>query len=165
MRICFVCSGNICRSPTAEVVLTALVEAEGLDVEIDSAGTGGWHAGEDMDDRSRRTLEGAGYTPARHTAKQFTPADFAARDLVVALDLGHLRELRRLADRTADPAASRAKLVLLRSFDPTADPNDLDVPDPYYGGPDGFTEVLAQVERAADGLLASLRQQTESPPP
>lgn len=157
MRICFVCSGNICRSPTAETVLRALADEAGLDLDVDSAGTGGWHVGEDMDERARQTLEDAGYRPPRHRAHQFTAADFAARDLVVAIDRGHVRELQQLADRTADPAASRAKIVLLRSFDPTAAPHELDVPDPYYGGGRGFVDVLGQVERACAGLLDAVR--------
>jgi protein-tyrosine phosphatase len=155
VRICFVCSGNICRSPTAEVVLRALAVSAGRSLEIDSAGTGNWHVGQDMDARSRRTMERAGYAVPRHSAKQFTAADFDTRDLVVALDSGHLSALRRLADETDDPVSARARIVSLRSFDPTAGP-DLDVPDPYYGGPDGFVDVLAQIERAAAGLLERL---------
>lgn len=166
--MCFVCSGNICRSPTAEVVLRALAAERDVDVIVDSAGTGGWHAGEDMDPRSRATLVRAGYEPGGHEARKFTAADFAERDLVVALDAGHARALRHLADDADDPQRARESVVLLRSFDPTAG-DDLDVGDPYYGGPDGFTEVLEQVERACAGLLDSLphrvprRQQDESP--
>ena len=129
MRICFVCSGNICRSPTAEAVLRRLAEDAGVPLEIDSAGTGSWHAGDDMDRRSRRTLEAAGYRFARHCAKQFTPADFASRDLVVALDGGHRNVLWWLAAETEDAQAARAKIVMLRSYDPTA-ADELDVPDP-----------------------------------
>ena len=100
-----------------------------------------------MDNRSRVTLEAAGYTFPRHRAKQFTPDDFAERDLVVALDEGHRNVLWWLAAETDDPATNRAKIVMLRSFDPTAG-DELDVPDPYYGGGAGFPEVLDQVERA-----------------
>lgn len=172
VRICFVCSGNICRSPTAEIVLRHLAESRGLadEVQIDSAGTGSWHAGDDMDARSRATLADASYTPARHVAKQFVPDDFARRDVVVALDAGHHNVLWWLAAETRDPAAARAKIVMLRSFDPTVEPgSDLDVPDPYYGRSGGFTEVLAQVERACAGLLdaissGALGQHADSPP-
>ncbi len=154
MRVCFVCSGNICRSPSAEVVFADLVQAAGLDIEVDSAGTGGWHAGEEMDRRSRETLVSAGYRPGAHAAKQFTVPDLAARDVVVALDQGHLRELRRMA-RDED---ERAKIVLLRSFDPSAvAAGELDVDDPYYGGADGFNRVLREIERASRGLLAALQ--------
>lgn len=166
MRVCFVCSGNICRSPTAEVVFGVLAAEAGLDVVVDSAGTGDWHAGDDMDRRSRATLVGGGYAPEVHTAKQFTPTDFADRDLVVALDNGHLRELRRLAAYADDPERAAASIVLLRDFDPTAEPGS-DVADPYYGGTRGFTDVLDQIERASAGLIDHLRaegQQDLTPP-
>jgi low molecular weight protein-tyrosine phosphatase len=177
VRVCFVCSGNICRSPTAEVVLKSLARDAGLEhlVAVDSAGTGDWHAGDDMDARSRATMVDAGYAVASHEAKQFTAAAFATRDLVVALDSGHRRALSWLADEADDPAAARAKIVLLRDFDPELAPGeDPDVADPYYGGPDGFTDVLTQVRRSCAGLLAAieeavatgadLAQQTERPP-
>ena len=144
----------------------ALAEQSGTDVQVDSAGTGNWHAGDDMDRRSRAVLETAGYGFARHTARQFTPDDFAERDLVVALDSGHRDVLWWLAAETDDPEDARAKIVLLRSYDSSADPDDLDVPDPYYGGGTGFDEVLEQIERACAGLVESItaRQQTDSPP-
>jgi len=166
VRVCFVCSGNICRSPTAEVVLAAKLREAGLgEVVVDSAGTGDWHVGEDMDPRSRATLVAHGYDWPRHEAKQFTAADFASRDLVVALDAGHVRRLRDLADDADDPDDARAKIVLLRSYDSSAGAEP-DVLDPYYGDSDGFVEVLRQVEVACAGLLASVRadQQTPSPP-
>jgi protein-tyrosine phosphatase len=159
VRICFVCSGNICRSPTAEVVLQAHLSRAGIaHVEVDSAGTGDWHAGQDMDKRARATLAAAGYEPAEHAAKQFTAADFATRDLVLALDESHLKHLTELAAEADDPESALSSLALFRSYDPTAVASgDLDVPDPYYGGQDGFAEVLAQVERASAGLLGQLR--------
>ena len=159
IRVCFVCSGNICRSPTAEVVLRAQAAAAGLDdrLEIDSAGTGDWHVGAEMDRRSRATLTGAGYRPDPHVARQFTAADLADRDVVVALDREHHTHLERLAAQTPDPAASRATIVMLRVYDPELAPGeDPSIGDPYYGGPDGFTEVLAQIERSCAGLLATL---------
>lgn len=154
-RICFVCSGNICRSPTAEVVTRQLVTAAGLaeQIEVDSAGTGGWHVGDDADGRAIAALRKRGYPIRGHAAKQFRASDFADRDLVVALDSGHLRELRRLAP-TADDAA---KVRLLRSFDPAADLTDLDVPDPYYAGAAEFERVLALVETSCHGLVADIR--------
>jgi protein-tyrosine phosphatase len=178
VRVCFVCSGNICRSPTAEIVLTHLAGERGLAdlVSATSAGTGSWHAGDDMDDRSRRTLLDAGYVVPRHTAKQFRPTDFADHDVVVALDTGHRDVLRWLADEAPDPGAARAKVVLLRAFDPhLASGEDVAVADPYYGGQGGFVEVLEQVERSCAGLLDALEravrtgadapvQQTDSPP-
>lgn len=171
LRVCFVCSGNICRSPTAAVVLNHLAAEAGFAelVAVSSAGIGSWHAGEDMDERSRRVLDDVGYDVPPHVARQFRTADFASHDLVVALDTGHRDALDELARRTADPETSAAKIVLLRSYDPKLRRGDPpDVADPYYGGRHGFLDVLEQVERSCAGLLDALRadlaQQTESPP-
>jgi len=155
MRILFVCMGNICRSPTAEGVMRALLRAEGLDgrIELDSAGTGDWHAGYPPDARAvaaarARAIELDG------AARQVTTEDFERFDLVLAMDRENAREL--LA-RAPDDAA-RAKVRLLREFDPAAvAAGDLDVPDPYYGGPHGFERVLDLVEAASRGLLDELR--------
>jgi protein-tyrosine phosphatase len=151
MRILFVCMGNICRSPTAEGVMRRLVADAGLDVEIDSAGVGGWHAGEPPDRRAtlaagRRgiTLEGA--------ARAITLDDFRHYDLLIALDRSNLRELLAIAP---DEEAAE-KIRLLREFDPSAG-GDLDVPDPYYGGDRGFETVLDMVEAACRGLIDELR--------
>ena len=180
VRVCFVCSGNICRSPTAEVVFNHLAATSGrteLAAGV-SAGTGSWHAGDDMDERSRQTLVEAGYAVPRHVAQQFQPSDFAGCDLVVALDSGHRDVLWWLAAETADAAAARAKIVLLRAFDAELAPGeDPDVADPYYGGRGGFSEVLEQVERSCAALLDAiasavdagagadqLLQQPDSPP-
>ncbi|MER5883854.1 low molecular weight protein-tyrosine-phosphatase [Streptomyces sp. NPDC001941] len=153
-RVCFVCTGNICRSPMAEHVFRARVAEEGLDgpVEVDSAGTGGWHEGDPADPRTVSVLEEHGYGSA-HTARQFRAAWFDRLDLVIALDEGHLRDLRRLAPTAADAA----KVRLLRSYDPAADPAEPDVPDPYYGGREGFEECLEMVEAACAGLLEAVR--------
>ena len=170
-RICFVCSGNICRSPTAQVVLKHLAEQARLAdlIEVDSAGTGSWHAGDDMDERSRQVLTDAGYDVPLHVARQFRADDFAERDMVIALDAGHRDVLEELARRTDDPEASHAKIVMLRSYDPKLGAGDEpDVADPYYGGRRGFLDVLEQVERSCAGLLDALRadavQQTDRPP-
>jgi protein-tyrosine phosphatase len=172
VRVCFVCSGNICRSPTAEVVLRHRAAETGRAhlVEVDSAGTGSWHAGDDMDERSRQVLADAGYDVPAHCARQFRAANFAARDLVVALDSGHRDALLELAGRAPDPAAARAKIVLLRDYDPELSADDgRDVADPYYGGRDEFRAVLDQVERSCAGLLEMIArggvaaaQQTDS---
>ena len=149
-RICFVCTGNICRSPIAEVVLRRLVEDAGLagSVEVDSAGTGAWHLGDGADPRAVDVLRSSGYDGSAHRARAFAADWFADRDLVVALDRGHLRSLISAARDEAE----RGKVRLLRSFDPDAPP-DADVADPYYGGARDFAEVLEQVERACRGLL------------
>ncbi|MFI7401418.1 low molecular weight protein-tyrosine-phosphatase [Streptomyces sp. NPDC049541] len=156
-RVCFVCTGNICRSPMAESVFRARIAEAGLDglVAVDSAGTGGWHEGDGADPRTVSVLEENGYDGS-HTARQFQPSWFSRLDLVIALDTGHLKALRRLA-RTPEDAA---KVRLLRSYDPAAG-DDLDVPDPYYGGMDGFEECLEMVEAASEGLLAEVREQVE----
>ncbi|MFD5797613.1 low molecular weight protein-tyrosine-phosphatase [Streptomyces diastatochromogenes] len=156
-RVCFVCTGNICRSPMAESVFRARVEAAGLEdlVEIDSAGTGGWHEGDAADPRTVSVLDEHGYG-TEHVARQFQPSWFARLDLVIALDAGHLKALRRLAPTEEDAR----KVRLLRAYDPAAG-DDLDVPDPYYGGRDGFEECLEMVEAASTGLLAAVREQLE----
>lgn len=153
-RICFVCSGNICRSPMAEVVMAELVAAAGLAdvVVVDSAGTGDWHIGERADRRAVAALAARGYDGATHRAKQFDPHWFRQRDLVIGLDRGHERTLRSWA---AD-ASDRGRIHLLRAFDPAVGPgagSDLDVADPYYDGPAAFEEVLDQIEAACRGLL------------
>ncbi|MFG2868083.1 low molecular weight protein-tyrosine-phosphatase [Streptomyces sp. NPDC048338] len=155
-RVCFVCTGNICRSPMAESVFRTRVEEAGLAdaVEIDSAGTGGWHEGSGADPRTVAVLEEHGY-PTAHTARRFRSSWFPALDLVIALDEEHLRDLRRLAPTPQDAA----KVRLLRSYDPVAD--GLDVPDPYYGGTADFEECLEMVEAASEGLLAAVRESME----
>ncbi|MEU7638642.1 low molecular weight protein-tyrosine-phosphatase [Streptomyces sp. NPDC039016] len=162
-RVCFVCTGNICRSPMAESVFRARITEDGLDalVEVDSAGTGGWHEGDGADPRTIAVLRAGGY-PTTHTARQFRASWFARRDLVIALDSGHLRELRRLAPTTEDAA----KVRLLRAYSCRSDPAaDLDVPDPYYGGFAGFEECLEMVEAACDGLLEAVRAEVTSGAP
>ncbi|NBM15533.1 low molecular weight phosphotyrosine protein phosphatase [Streptomyces sp. GC420] len=155
-RVCFVCTGNICRSPMAESVFRARVTEAGLGdlVRVDSAGTGGWHEGNGADPRTVSVLEANGYDPT-HTARQFRAEWFTRLDLVIALDGTHLRDLRRLAP-TQDDAA---KVLLLRSYDPGA--TDLDVPDPYYGDMQGFEDCLEMVETASEGLLAVVRDLVE----
>ncbi|GHE03771.1 low molecular weight protein-tyrosine-phosphatase [Streptomyces alanosinicus] len=154
-RVCFVCTGNICRSPMAESVFRARVAEAGLEdlVEVDSAGTGGWHEGDRADPRTVSVLDEHGYD-SEHIARQFQPSWFSRLDLVIALDTGHLKALRRLAPTEEDAR----KVRLLRSYDPAA-PDDLDVPDPYYGRRDGFEECLELVEAASAGLLTAVREQ------
>jgi len=166
-RICFVCTGNICRSPTAEVVFRQLLADAGLAerVVVGSAGTGPWHAGRDMDPRSRQALLARGYRPRRHVARQFLAADFGRYGLVLALDSGQLARLGRLALTAEDPADAVASLGLLRSYDPMAvQAGETDVPDPYYDDERGFDTVLDQLERACAGLLAAVRPRLAADP-
>ncbi|MEZ4367441.1 MAG: low molecular weight protein-tyrosine-phosphatase [Kofleriaceae bacterium] len=151
MRVCFVCLGNICRSPTAEGVMRRLVDDAGLGdrIEIDSAGTGSWHVGELPDPRTRAAAARRGLQLTSR-ARQFVAADLTAFELVVVMDQANLRAVRAL------PGGAGADVRLLRSFDPTASAG-AEVPDPYSGGPAGFDEVLDQCERACAGLLAHLR--------
>jgi protein-tyrosine phosphatase len=155
VRICFVCLGNICRSPTAEAVMRHLVKEADLAgrIAIESAGTGDWHVGGARDRRSRAVGAARGI-PLEGQAQQFTHADFARFDHVLAMDRANRDELLRLARDDRD----RAKVRLLRSFDPGAPP-DAEVPDPYYGGPRGFEEVFDICERACRGLLAHLTRE------
>jgi protein-tyrosine phosphatase len=154
VRILFVCMGNICRSPTAEGVMRRLVREAGLEdrVELDSAGTGGWHAGEPPDARATAAAARRG-TTLEGAARQVTVDDFDRYDLLLAMDGSNLHELRQLAP----DAEAGARARLLREFDPgSAGAVDLDVPDPYYGGSRGFDTVLDLVEAACRGLLAEV---------
>jgi protein-tyrosine phosphatase len=161
MRLLFVCMGNICRSPTAEAVMRGLVAREGLDgdVEIDSAGIGSWHLGEPPDRRSTAAAQARGIV-LEGAARQVTQADFEAYDLLLAADEQNVAALRALAP----DAEAAEKVVLLRAFDPpSAAAGDLEVPDPYYGGADGFDHVIDLVQAACDGLLERLRAEGRVP--
>ena len=149
LSVCFVCTGNICRSPIAEKVFVDELRRAGLAdaVHVTSAGTGDWHVGCPADDRSAALLRAEGY-PDDHVAR-LVDAEQLSSDLVVAMDRGHRRELRSMV---SEPDRVR----LLRSFDPGSPP-DADVPDPYYGGSAGFAEVLALVRAAMPGLLDWVR--------
>jgi protein-tyrosine phosphatase len=154
-RICLVCLGNICRSPMAEVILREELDRAGLSdrVEVDSAGTGDWHLGEPMDPRARAELSRRGYDGAGHRARQFEPSWFRRYDLVAAMDGGNLERLRR----TAPDQQAADRIALLRSFDPAAG-RDLEVPDPYNGGPEEYALVFDLVQPAARGLAGQLAQ-------
>ncbi len=154
-RVLFVCLGNICRSPTAEAVMARLVAEAELEhaIELDSAGTGAWHVGSPPDERATAAPAARGIA-MRGSARQVAAEDFAAFDLLIAMDADNHRTLRERAPH----AEAAAKVRMLREFDPaSADAVGLDVPDPYYGGPDGFDRVLDLVEAACAGLLAELR--------
>jgi protein-tyrosine phosphatase len=158
MRILFVCLGNICRSPTAEGVMRALVREAGLEeaIELDSAGTGAWHVGDPPDERATKTAHARGIVLGG-TARQFRQEDFDDFDLILAMDSSNLADLQRLAP----DERARSRVRLLREFDPASADGDpahpLDVPDPYYGGPRGFEDVLDVVQAACAGLLEEIR--------
>jgi len=153
-RICIVCLGNICRSPMAERVLAGELDRAGLSgkVTVESAGTGDWHLGEAMDSRARAELTRRGYDGSGHKARQIEPHWLARYDLLLAMDMENLANLRRMAGNEADLAN---RIQLIRSFDPAA-PAGAEVPDPYYGSPDDYVEVFELVEAAAKGLAAQL---------
>ena len=157
MKVLFVCLGNICRSPTAEGVVRVLAarEAPELALEVDSAGTAGYHVGEPPDARTRAAARRRGYDLERLRARVIEPADFERFDLLLAMDEDNLRVLRRRA-----PEQAQARLRLFLEFAPGQDVRE--VPDPYYGGANGFEEVLDLVEAAARGLLTHLRQRTRA---
>ncbi len=146
-RIGLVCLGNICRSPMADVVLTELVDRAGLSsaVEVTSSGTGGWHVGQPMDSRAAATLLAHDYDPSEHRAQQFD-AGWFGRDLLLVMDDSNLADVR---------AQGAGEVRLFRDFDPVGGG---EVPDPYFGGPDGFDDVLRMVERTCIALVAALEE-------
>jgi len=148
-----VCLGNICRSPIAHVVLADKLTAVPTlrPVIVESFGTGDWHIGEPMDPRAAQTLTAAGYDSSRHRARHTDRDLIAGHDVVLVMDATNLRDVRALASTSDD----RDRVMLFREFDPLAG-DDLDVPDPWYGGQGGFDEVLAIVERTTDVLAALL---------
>lgn len=154
VSVCFVCLGNICRSPTAEGVFRSLVVKAGLDsvIRIDSAGTAGYHAGEPPDRRACHAAARRGIQ-VHGRARQFLASDFDEFDYVLVMDGSNLADLRQLYS-----SGARAQLSLLRAFDASA-PEHAAVPDPYYGGDDGFDEVLDQCLRACQGLLEHIKKE------
>jgi protein-tyrosine phosphatase len=157
VRILFVCLGNICRSPTAEAVVRTLaaLEAPELGLEVDSAGTAGYHVGDAPDPRMRAAAARRGYDLEPLRARIVEPADFERFDLILAMDRENLAVLHRRA-----PERVRERVRLFLEFAPQGDPQE--VPDPYYGGPNGFEEVLDLIESAARGLLTDLRRRARA---
>jgi len=148
-RIGVVCLGNICRSPTAQVVLESLLEQAGLidNVEVASCGTGTWHLGEAIDERAAATLTAAGYDGSAHRASKFDDSWLDDYDLVLAMDQKNLADIGGRTDRVA----------MFRDFDPVD--TGADVPDPYYGGLGGYEEVLRMVERTGTAIVAALQRE------
>lgn len=149
-RILFFCMGNICRSPTADGVMRAKLQAAGLDAAVDSAGTHGYHVGAPPDRRSQAHARRRGYDLSPLRARQLVAEDFTRFDLVLAMDADNLAHAERLC-----PPEQRHRLKLLLDYAPQLGRRE--VPDPYYGGDAGFEDVLDLVEAACDGLVTSLR--------
>lgn len=156
-ELLFVCLGNICRSPTAEAIMRQLVVEAGLvgSIVVDSAGTAGWHEGEPPDRRSQAAARDRGLDISGLRGRQVGAHDFERFDLLLVMDDSNRRDLLALAPT----AAHRDKVRLLREFDADAvAAGDLEVGDPYYGGPDGFAVVYDQIAAACRGLLDHLRR-------
>jgi protein-tyrosine phosphatase len=143
-QVLFVCTGNICRSPTAEGVMREMAVRENLPIHVESRGTHDYHVGEPPDERAQHHARRRGYDLSAQRARHVSREDFERFDLILAMDRGHLHFLERVC-----PSGSRNKL---RLFVP-----DTDVPDPYYGGAEGFERVLDMVEEACRGLLAEIK--------
>lgn len=150
--VVFVCTGNICRSPTAEGVFRMMVEDAGLSgrITVDSAGTHGYHVGEPPDPRAQEAAARRGYDLSRLRARKFEREDFQRFDLVLAMD----RDNRGILARLAQPSAGHRLRMMMKYASRF---RETEVPDPYYGGPDGFDRVLDMLEDAAQGLLESIR--------
>ena len=155
-RILFVCTGNICRSPTAEGVARLLAEKSGRSdwIEFDSAGTHGYHVGEPPDPRAMKAAAKRGYDLSGLRARKLEGSDFQRFDLLLAMDLGHLEIMRR-----ACPEVYRPKLGLFMRYARSHDRDE--VPDPYYGGANGFEAVLDYCEDGAEGLIEVLKRHAE----
>ncbi len=150
--ISVVCSGNICRSPMAAIVLRAALADAGLgddEVRVTSAGTGPWWAGSPAHESTRRVLQANGFA-TEHVAHPITAEELSGIDLLLAADRGHVAALNKLDRRAAD------KTVLLRSFDPNA--IDAELPDPYYGPESGFDDVMTMVQAAVPGVVAEVKR-------
>jgi len=154
--VLIVCTGNICRSPTAEGVMRELARKRGLAdrVKVESAGTHDYHVGEPPDPRSQKHASKRGYDLSAQRASQVKDADFQSFDYILAMDRGHLRMLRSMA-----PADAKAKLGLF--LEASGKWKDEDVPDPYYGGHAGFEQVLDMVEEAAERWLDRIESEID----
>lgn len=149
-QVCYVCTGNICRSPMGEVILKDLAQQRGLGdvLKISSAGTGDWHIGHSADPRTQDALVRKGYDSAGHRAQRFERSWFESLDLILALDTGHQRTLQQWA-----PSPHEAERIrILKGFDPHAG-EDLSVADPYYSSDAAFDQVLEEIEIASERLI------------
>lgn len=149
MKVMFICMGNICRSPLAHAVFDDMAAREGLDVFTESCGMGAWHVGEPADPRMRRTAKDHGVT-VNHHARQFNPSDLDEYDLLIPMDKGNLRDMEPFLK-----PEHREKVHLMREWDPEG---GTEVPDPWYGGPEGFETVYRIVERSCRVLVDELKE-------
>ncbi|HNQ13650.1 MAG TPA: low molecular weight protein-tyrosine-phosphatase [Bacteroidia bacterium] len=150
-RILMVCLGNICRSPIAQGVFENLSKKLGFDAVVDSAGTGAWHVGEAPDRRAVQTAKNRGIDISKQRARQFNVNDFDAFDLILAMDQSNERDIRNMARDAQD--LSKVNLFLRMA----QHNEELSVPDPYYGGPDGFEEVFDLIEAASEAIIKNLK--------
>lgn len=151
VRVLFVCLGNICRSPTAHGVFESMAREVGLDghIEVDSSGTGNWHVGHVPDERAVAEARQRGYDLSHLRARQVEVEDFRRFDIIVAMDHSNLTDLKVM-----QPEDSKAEVRLFLEFSPEAETDE--VPDPYYGGVDGFAHVFQLIESASTGLLGHI---------
>ena len=158
LRVLMVCMGNICRSPLAQGLLEKRLREEGLasKVEVDSAGTGAWHAGEPPDNRGRRTAEARGFDISRQRARELAPEDFERFDLILCMDERNRREVLARC-----PPERHKRVRLLLDFAPEL--TQREVPDPYYDQLSGFERVADMIELAVDGLMEHLHERLQSP--
>jgi protein-tyrosine phosphatase len=159
IRVLMVCTGNICRSPTAEGVLRRKLADAGLQdrVEVASAGTVDYHAGSPPDHRAQQSARRRGYDLSRQRARELRVEDFERFDLVLAMDTDHVE---RMVELCPGPLTGRIRLLMEFS---ARRPRGMGVPDPYYGAPAGFERVLDLIEEACDGLMKDLQARLEPP--
>ncbi len=151
LKILMVCLGNICRSPMAEGILKHKAKDQGLNIFVDSAGTGGWHSGDHPDRRAVQTAKKFGVDISKQIARKFSQRDFDEFDFIFVMDHANLRDVLKLARNERDSV----KVKLLLELDEPG--SNREVPDPWYGGDDGFTDVFKMMDKACDSLLISLR--------
>ena len=156
VKVLFVCLGNICRSPMAEGLFTHLIQESDLDerIQVDSCGTSGWHIGEPADRRMRQTAQAHGIS-LTSVSRKIDHSDFREFDYIIAMDQSNLRDVLNMKENSAQD--SQSSIMMMREFDPQG--KGLGVPDPYYGGDDGFEEVFQILMRSCEGFLEHVRQQ------
>jgi len=153
MKVLFVCTGNICRSPTGEYVLRELARQAGIDMTVASVGISAWHEGEGADIRSSKAARARGYDLSRHRSRALQLRDFQDYDLLLAMDASHQKHLLQMAN--GNPEHIHKIRLFLPEYAPACGLRD--VPDPYYGGPNGFDEVLDLIEAGCRKLLQEVR--------